>query len=583
MKVYDTRGERELERQDLLLMGQLADTLNDDSLRTETALRWANHYEETGQFHDGIAAAERALALARSTGDIDRQLYAMYLQGSLLYRIADYDSAVAICEEGLALARTHNLPMSEADLLIVLSFTLDVQGEAARALDALQRALAVYQAADDRAGVMATLNSIAIAEYGTGRYADASAHFDEAIRLARETGRRKSEARYLGNIGQLAIALGDLRKAQSYLVRALSLNREIDNPDSEAINLGNLGVVATKRGDFETAHDFFVQALAIANEVNDTMLVCDLQAYWGLLAVHQGDFAAAMQRCVEALPLARELGSPMHEGLILMTQGHAHLAAGQPDQALTLYQSSLDVRSGMDVLGYVVEPRAGLARAYLALGKQTDAIAQVNDIVAHIASQGETATHGIIGAEDPLWVYLTCYQVLHAAGDDQAEALLRRAYDLLQARVAQFTDPAERQRFLNNVPYHRDIIAAHAAATGQPLLPPTVGAQGLAPQPVPQPAAPIDVTSGDLAHANLADADLRGLNLRGADLSHANLRNANLSNTDLRRADLTGADLRGANLAGANLQGADLTDCFLGQPYTLARRLHSLHPLTPDT
>jgi hypothetical protein len=47
---------------------------------------------------------------------------------------------------------------------------------------------------------------------------------------------------------------------------------------------------------------------------------------------------------------------------------------------------------------------------------------------------------------------------LIAAGDSQAEEILRSAYNLLQARAANIKDEDLRNSYLNIVPPHKEII-----------------------------------------------------------------------------------------------------------------------------
>jgi adenylate cyclase len=68
--------------------------------------------------------------------------------------------------------------------------------------------------------------------------------------------------------------------------------------------------------------------------------------------------------------------------------------------------------------------------------------------------------------EEILRVDLTCYQVLHAANDPRADAVLERAHAQLQEQATKITDEAMRRSFLENVPYHREIVAAWAAMHG---------------------------------------------------------------------------------------------------------------------
>ena len=108
--------------------------------------------------------------------------------------------------------------------------------------------------------------------------------------------------------------------------------------------------------------------------------------------------------------------------------------------------------------------QAGLAHVALATGAIDEAIAHVEDILAYFA-QGGSAD----GTEEPLRVYLTCFQVLAAAHDPRAGALLATAHAMLEERAAKIHDPNAQRMFRENIPHHREIAAAWAARHGSPV------------------------------------------------------------------------------------------------------------------
>ncbi|HUM68066.1 MAG TPA: hypothetical protein PLK31_04380, partial [Chloroflexota bacterium] len=88
----------------------------------------------------------------------------------------------------------------------------------------------------------------------------------------------------------------------------------------------------------------------------------------------------------------------------------------------------------------------------LAQGNLDTAVAHVNAILSHLQKGN------LHGADEPLRVYLTCYQVLQAAGDGRAPTILAEAYHLLQERAAGIEDAAMRERYVTAVPFHHEIV-----------------------------------------------------------------------------------------------------------------------------
>ena len=61
------------------------------------------------------------------------------------------------------------------------------------------------------------------------------------------------------------------------------------------------------------------------------------------------------------------------------------------------------------------EPIAGLARMTLARGDVEAAMTTIAEVIAHFDAGGS-----VDGTEDPLWIYVTCHEVLAAAASPRA-------------------------------------------------------------------------------------------------------------------------------------------------------------------
>ena len=99
---------------------------------------------------------------------------------------------------------------------------------------------------------------------------------------------------------------------------------------------------------------------------------------------------------------------------------------------------------------------AGMARAALAQDDFDSALDQVAEIISYLDGGGS-----LDGTWEPLRIYLTCYQVLHAAGDSRADEILLEAYQKLQRWANVIPDAEARRMYLQDVPWHRQIAAAY--------------------------------------------------------------------------------------------------------------------------
>jgi hypothetical protein len=188
-----------------------------------------------------------------------------------------------------------------------------------------------------------------------------------------------------------------------------------------------------------------------------------------------GDGEAALAYSRQGLHLARETGTgtgfrDMEAGALTVL-GDVLAEAKQWTQAVTAYREAADLFRALGLTNLSLEPLAGLARVASAQGTRQEAdsvpadegtLAQaqgyVEEILAYLEGGGSAE-----GTDEPLRIYLTCYQVLKANHDPRAQNLLTIAHELLQERAANILDAGAQRSFLENVPYHRAILDAFAA------------------------------------------------------------------------------------------------------------------------
>ena len=102
------------------------------------------------------------------------------------------------------------------------------------------------------------------------------------------------------------------------------------------------------------------------------------------------------------------------------------------------------------------EAAAGLARVALAQGDEAAALRAVQAVLDHVGNGGT------LGGTDARLIEWTLHRVLAQAHDPRAAEWLARAHDALQAHAVRLSEAALRHGFLNNIPHHREIVAAWA-------------------------------------------------------------------------------------------------------------------------
>ena len=138
-------------------------------------------------------------------------------------------------------------------------------GELQTALVLARVGIAAGAAADPEAFIGCLLHAGSCL-WQCGEHAQAHAHYEQALTLARRHGFRHSIAAALGELGTSYMALGDLDTAWRHAQEALGLARETGNVYLTAGFLSNLGGLARLRGDLVASEALLADSVARCDE-----------------------------------------------------------------------------------------------------------------------------------------------------------------------------------------------------------------------------------------------------------------------------------------------------------------------------
>jgi len=442
----------------------------------------AEHYERAGDTGNAIqylrrAAedAERSYANAAALEYVGRAL-AIVPTGDHATRFSLLATKVVIYyRTGRRSEQAENVALLEEDAEALDDDALRARAAGARASLALvlgdypvaaaaaARAVAWAEGAGHPAAALSARINWGRALQFQGDYAGAQVHVELSLVLARDVGNRSVEATTLGQLGILATQRGRYGDARIYYREALEVARAIGHRSLESGMINNLGETEQQLGNYDAALALFQAGRRLCAEIDERYADSYLLSNMSISAFRRGDSAAAIAWSTQAMQLAEQLKDRDLQAILNSVRGHAHVALDELAEAATCYQISLELFREIGRTTMPPEPIAGLARIALASGNVEGAMTAVAEIVAHLDGGGS-----IDGTEDPLWIYLTCHEVLAAAGSPRAGEFLTRAHGLLTERAAPLGDD-ERASFLAKVPTNRAVLAAwtvaHAASS----------------------------------------------------------------------------------------------------------------------
>ena len=160
-------------------------------------------------------------------------------------------------------------------------------------------------------------------ESDLGRYAEAQAHNDERLSLAKARNNLKEEANAWNVKGNIAQSLGELRSSAEYYIKSLNISRAIGYRRGEVIVLYNLASnTYLEQAQWETAIQHEQQYLAISRATGNRLAEAYAPFTLGAIAMERGEFEEAEANLLEGLQVAEENGWPR-----LIDNGQQYLAS----------------------------------------------------------------------------------------------------------------------------------------------------------------------------------------------------------------------------------------------------------------
>jgi predicted ATPase/class 3 adenylate cyclase len=418
--LYNLLGNHEAQQHDLELLDHILTQAGgwlspEERLVRESLVynRRAGFATHTGDYQEAAVYAQKALSIAQDAGADGERIDACLNWALALYRQAQYEQALELIEESIQLARQED------------NFT--------------------------RLGRL--LNMYGLIAMDCREPASVSRFLEESQQIARKTNNLVEEALVLNNLGNLAGAVGDYSQAQAYYQQSLEIAQKIGHRRGEGLINGNLGWIAGSLGDYAASRAYCEQNLRINREVGSLEGEAYALINLGSACIYLGENSQALSYLSRALAIALQTDDHSAKAWALTYAGHAHQNCGELLAAREDYLQALEIRRQLKQPNLSTEPLAGLARIALEMEELPPAMTNISEIMDYLDAGGT-----LDGCDEPLRVYLSCYQVLRQAGDSRTVRVLETAYKTLMSRAEKIQDLEMRNSFLINVPYHNAII-----------------------------------------------------------------------------------------------------------------------------
>lgn len=272
-------------------------------------------------------------------------------------------------------AAVRGFPQHTVDLAMTLWRHLETVGRWDDAVALYETALRASRAAGDRAGEAGALRNLGMLLESFGRHQDALEHFQRALAIRRRLGEPRATAAVLISIGVALDSLGRFAEAIDSYDRAHDLSGAFDDPLGTANALLNLGLVHERRGDYGQARDNHRRALATFRTGGDRLGEAHTLTNLGNVERLLGDPPAAGEHLRAALAIYGDLAHRSGEAWARTGLGEVHHVLGESGAAIEHHEAALVIAREVGDPGLQAEILNNLGEALLGAGRTGDATA----------------------------------------------------------------------------------------------------------------------------------------------------------------------------------------------------------------
>lgn len=299
-------------------------------------------YVALAQYDQAQQVIDQALQQYRRVGDLAGEATVLNNLAILKGQRGDYAEAIRLHEASLKIAQRIGDRQKEAANLGNLGRAYADLAQYAKGIDYYNQALAIHQTLGNQSWVLSTQGNIA-GMYRTLGQADKSLSLYQTVAQA-AAALGESTTTGIGLVGSATIWLqqGDLQAAETALNQALKLHREAGAKRSEIYALRQLADLQSQQGKLDRAIATLAQTRELAKSVGPLESSLVLQD----LAQRQLDraqYAAAQTTANQAIALAKPAQYQDIVGKSLTILGQARLASNQATTAVQPLAEAIDL------------------------------------------------------------------------------------------------------------------------------------------------------------------------------------------------------------------------------------------------
>lgn len=218
-------------------------------------------------------------------------------------------------------------------------------------------------------GKVEALKNTGLAYLVKGKYDEAWTIFEDALKLAEETGYIVGAGKIYQNLGIVYHNLGKYPEALESYFKALKMREKTGDKSGISSSLTGIGAVYFVQGKYTDALNQYLKALKIALEINFKPSIQNAYANIGEVYFRQGDLVKAEENLMLSLNLDKFTGNKEVKAFISTMMASIYFKQGKLEAASTAYNKTNELAAELGSREHACRSNLGLGEVYLAMNK----------------------------------------------------------------------------------------------------------------------------------------------------------------------------------------------------------------------
>ncbi|MFC1587206.1 tetratricopeptide repeat protein [Planctomycetota bacterium] len=290
----------------------------------------------------------------------------------------DYSKALDLYNKAFAVFNALNYRAGISNYYLHRGSVYWLQSDFDLAMDMYQKSLEISNALGDQAGIGKAYHNMGIISVRQAGYDRALAMFQKSVEIMAAIGDKASLSSCYLNMGNIFGRQNDYDQAMEMYQKSLEISETLANQEQISRCYLNIGIIYKEQDDLNRAMEMYQKSLKIKKAIGDQSGICTCYVNMGNLFYLQKNYDQALEIYQRGLEIMEVLGDKTNLSSSYLNIGIIYKEQGNINRAMEMYQKSLGIAESLQDKTMICSSLFEIGQVYLKLGQNARALEHLN-------------------------------------------------------------------------------------------------------------------------------------------------------------------------------------------------------------